>query len=69
MVNLLAPMKKGSASKSAKPKPTRKGGDASKICSDIVLYQGGLPPIGSIVLESTPPLSARARSTRRSVAA
>ena len=69
VVNLLAPTKKGSTSKSAKPKPTKKGGDASKIYSDIVLYQGGLPPIGNIVLESTPPLSARARSTRRLVAA
>ena len=69
MVNLLEPMKKGLASKSAKPKPTKKGGDTFKVCSDMVPYQGGFPPIGSIVLESMPPSSARARSTRRSVAA
>ena len=65
VVNLPVSMKKGLASNYAKPKFAKKGGDAFEACSDIVPYKGGLPPIGNIVLESTPPPFARARSTRR----
>nr|POE69882.1 hypothetical protein CFP56_38090 [Quercus suber] len=55
---------KGFASKSAK-----KGTDASEVYSNIVPYNGGLPPIGNIVLKSTTPRSARVHSTRRSATA
>lgn len=63
MVNLPASTKKGSASKSTKPKPAKKGGDISKACLDLVPYKGGLPPTGNIFLESTPPPSTKTRST------
>ena len=65
VLNLHAPTKKGSASKSTKPKLAMKGVDTSKTCSDIVPYKGGLPPIGSIILESTPPPSSKPHSTKR----
>ena len=64
VVNLPAPVKKGLMSRSAKPKSTKKGDDSSETCSNIVPYEGGLPPIGNIVLESSPP-STRTRSSRR----
>ena len=67
VVNLPTSTKKSLASRSAKPKPTKKGANVFEVCSDTVPYNGGLPPINNIVLESTPPPSARARSTRRSV--
>ena len=65
MTNLPIPTKKGSASWSAKPKIAKKGDDSFETCSDIVPFEGGLPPIGSIVLESSPSPSARTRSSRR----
>ena len=55
MTNLPIPAKKGSASWSAKPKTAKKGDDSFEPCSDIVPFKGGLPLIGSIVLESSPP--------------
>lgn len=59
VMNLLpSTLNKDLASKLAKPKSTKKGmgiaTSASKVCFDIVPYMGDLPPIGSIVLESTP---------------
>ena len=65
MTNLPIPAKKGSASWSAKPKTAKKGDDSFEPCSDIVPFKGGLPLIGSIVLESSPSPSARTRSSRR----
>ena len=65
VVNLPAPAKKGLVSWSAKPKSTKRGGDSSKTCSDIVPYEGGLPPIGNIVLKVSPPPSTCTRSNRR----
>lgn len=69
VVNLLPLMKKGSASRSTKSKSTKKGKgattDASKACSEIDLFREDLPLIGNIVLESTPPSSARTHSIRR----
>lgn len=65
VLNLPAPIKKSLASKSTKPKPAKKGEDTSETYSDIVPYKGGFPPIGSIILESTPHPSSRAGSTRR----
>ena len=66
VVNLPMPTKKGSTSRFAKPKPTKKGVDVPEVCFEIVPYEGGFPPIANIVLESTPPLLSRTRSTRRS---
>ena len=57
-------MKKGSVSSSAKPKLAKKGDDSSKTYSDIVSFEGGLPPIGNIVLESSPPPFAYTYSSR-----
>ena len=68
VVNLPASIKNGSTSRSAKPKPTKKDADVSEVCSDIVPYKGGLPPVGNIVLKSTPPPFAKAHSARRFVA-
>ena len=68
VTNLPTPTKKGSASWSAKPKPAKKGDDSSETCSDIVPFEGGLPPIGNIVLKSSPPYSARTLSSRRPTA-
>ena len=67
VVNLPASIKNGSASRFAKPKPTKKDADVSEVCSDIVPYKGGLPPVGNIVLKSTPPPFAKAHSARRFV--
>ena len=65
VTNLPVPAKKGSVSRSAKPKTTKKGDDSSETCSDIVPFEGSLPPRGNIVLESSHPPSAHARSSRR----
>nr|POF20837.1 hypothetical protein CFP56_14351 [Quercus suber] len=69
VVNLLPLMKKGSASRSAKSKSTKKvkgaTTDASKACSEIDLFREDLPLIGNIVLKSTLPSSARTHSIRR----
>ena len=64
VVNLPAPLKKGSMSQFAKPKPTKKGDDSLETCSDIGPYEGSLPPIGNILLEGSPPPSAHTRSSR-----
>ena len=55
VVNLLVPVKKGSVTWNVKPKFAKRGDDSFETCSDIILYGGGLPPIGNIVLESSPP--------------
>ena len=39
----------------AKPKSAKKGDDSSEAYSDVVPFESGLPPIGNIVLESSPP--------------
>jgi len=61
-------VKKSSAPRSVKHKFAKKGDDSSEICSDIVLFEGSLPPIGNIALESSPPPFARTRSSRRPIA-
>ena len=43
VVNLPALVKKGSVSRTAKPKSAKRGDDSSEICSDIILYRGSLP--------------------------
>ena len=68
MVNLPTPTKKSTVSQTAKPKSTKKGDDSSETCSNIIPYKGGLFPIGNIVLESSPPPSARTCSNRHSTA-
>ena len=40
-------------SQTAKPKSAKRGDDSSETCFDIVPYEGGLPPIGNIVLEGS----------------
>ena len=50
--------KKGSMSQTAKPESAKRGDNSSETYSDIVPYGSGLPPIGNIVLERSPPLSA-----------
>jgi len=64
MMNLPAPTKKGSVSRSPKPKSTKRGGDSFETCYDIVPYKRGLPPIGNIVLEGSPPPFARTHSNK-----
>lgn len=68
MVNLLALTKKGLVSGTAKPKSAKKDNDSSKTCFNIVPYKKGLPPIGNIVLESSPSPSAHTYSNRLSTA-
>ena len=68
VVNLPMPTKKESMSQSAKPKLPKKGDESFETCSDIVPFEGVLPPIGNIVLEGSPPPSARTRSSRRPTA-
>lgn len=71
-MNLPLPVKKGSASKSAKPKFMKGKGiamGASETYSDIVPYRGDFPPIGNIILESTRPASKRTHSTWKSATA
>ena len=43
VVNLPALAKKGSVSRTTKPKFARRGDDTSETYFDIVLYRGGLP--------------------------
>ena len=64
VVNLPAPMKKGSVSWTTKPKSAKRSDDSSKTCSDLVPYKGGFPPIGNIVLEGSPPSFACTCSSR-----
>ena len=68
VVNLPALAKKGSVSRSVKPKSTKKWDDSFETCSDIVPYEGGLPLIGNIVLEGSPPPFAHTHSSRHSTA-
>ena len=65
VTNLPIPAKKGSTSQSIKLRFAKKGDDSSETCSDIVPFEGSLPPRGNIVLESSHPPSAHARSSRR----
>ena len=60
--------KKGLVSRPAKTKSAKRGDDFSETYSDIVPYGSGLPPIGIIVLKSSPPPFAHTRSSRRSTA-
>lgn len=73
VVSLPLPTKKGLASKSTKSKSAKKGKGATtnapEAYLEIVPYREGLPLIGSIVIESTPPSSVRTRSARRFVVA
>ena len=64
VVNLPVPVKKGLVSQFAKPKSAKRGDDSSKTCSDIVPYEGDLPPIGNIVIEDSSPFSAHTHSSR-----
>ena len=66
VTNISVPMKKSSTLRSAKPKSAKKCDDSFKTCSDIVPFESDLPPIGNIVLESSPPPSAHTHSSRRS---
>lgn len=49
VVNLPAPTKNGSVSRSAKPKFAKKGDDSSKTFSEIFPYKGDLPLISNII--------------------
>ena len=64
VINIHVLGKKGSA----KPKSTKKGDDSSKVCSDVVPFESGLPSIGNIVLKSSPPPSTRTHSSMRPTA-
>ena len=64
VINIPMPGKKGYA----KPKSTKKGGDSSKACSDVVPFESSLLPIGNIVLEGSLPPSAHTRSSIRPTA-
>ena len=61
VINIPVPSKKGSA----KSKSSKKGGDSSEACSDVVPFESGLPSIGNIVLKSSPPPSTRTHSSMR----
>ena len=52
----------------AKSKSAKKGDDSFKTCSDIVSFEGDLPPIGNIILESSAPPSTRTHFGRRPTA-
>ena len=64
VINIPIPGKKGYA----KPKSTKKCGDSSKACSDVVPFESSLLHIGNIVLEGSPPPSIRTRSSMRPTA-
>ena len=68
VVNLPVPTKKGFVSWSAKPKLDKKGDDSSETCSDVVPYEGSLPPMGNIVFEGSPPPFACTRSSKHPTA-
>ena len=68
VLNFPAPAKKGLVSRTAKPKFAKRGDDSSETCFDIIPYEGGLPPIGNIVLESSSFPSAFTHSSKRSIA-
>ena len=64
VTNISVPVKKSSAPWSAKPKFVKKGDNSSETCSDIVPFEGDLPLVGNIVLESSLPPFACTRSSR-----
>ncbi|KAK9991365.1 hypothetical protein SO802_026350 [Lithocarpus litseifolius] len=64
VTNISVRVKKSFAPRSAKPKSTKKGDDSSETCSNIVPFEGDLPLVGNLVLENSPPPSARTRSSR-----
>lgn len=64
VLTLPAPAEKGSMSQTAKPKSVKRGDDSSETYSNIVPYEGDLPLIGNIVLESSSPHSARTSSSK-----
>ena len=68
VLNFPAPAKKGLVSRTAKPKSAKRGDDSSETCFDIIPYEGGLPPIGNIVLESSSFPSAFTHSSKRFIA-
>ena len=67
-MNLPTLAKKGSVAQSTKPKSAKGGDDSFETCSDIVPYEGSLPPMGNIVLKGSPPPSARTHSNKRPTA-
>lgn len=71
--NLPLLVQKDSTSKFANSKSTKKGKvaatNALEACLEIVHYKEGIPLIASIIIESTPPSSARTHSTKRSTMA
>lgn len=71
--NLPLLVQKDSTSKFANSKSTKKGKvaatNALEACLEIVHYKEGIPLIASIIIESTPPSSARTHSTERSTMA
>ena len=68
VVKLPAPAKKGSMSLIARPKSAKRRDDSSETYFDIVPNEGGLPPIGNIVLMSSPPPFTCTRSNWHSTA-
>ena len=68
VLNLLALAKKGSVSQIARPKSAERGDESSETCFNIVPYEGGLPSVGNIVLESSSLPSAFTHSSRHSIA-
>ena len=68
VTNISMPMKKSSAPRFAKHKSAKKGDDSSETCSDIVPFEGDLPLVCNIVLESSPPPFAHTRSSKCSTA-
>ena len=64
MTNISVPMKKISTLRFTKTKSPKKGDDSSETYSNIVPFEGDLPLVGNIVLESSRPPSARTRSSR-----
>ena len=66
--NISVPVKKSFAPQSTKPKSAKKGDDSFETCSNIVPFEGDLPPVGNIVLESSPPPSARTHFSKRPTA-
>ena len=53
---------------SAKPKSAKKDNDSFEACLDVVPFESDLPPIGNMVLESSPPPSAHTHFSMRPTA-
>ena len=60
VTNISMPVKKSFAM----AKSIKKGDDSSETCSDIVPFKGDFPPVGNIVLESSPSSSAHTHSNK-----